>query len=387
MPAAFLYTDEWAQYAYGPHHPLKPIRLRLTYELMQAYGLLGESQARAVPAVEATIDDLLSFHAADYLDVLQAVSQGYPVPTCADYGLGPGDNPVFPGLFRFSSLVVGASLQAAQLVDAGAASVAFNIAGGLHHGTPSRASGFCYVNDIAIAIDYLLSRGHRVAYVDIDTHHGDGVQAAYYHTDKVLTISLHESGRYLFPGTGFEDEIGLGEGLGYAVNVPLHPYTDDEIFTWAFHQVVPPLIQAFRPDILVTQLGVDTFRSDPLSDLELTTEGFCTMVKALRDLHLPWVALGGGGYDVPNVPRAWTLAWALMTDRQLPDDLPEVYLETATRAGFPNNTGRSLRDAPHRSDRRHRETAWRVAERAVRSLQERVFPIITKARPLPGSET
>ncbi|HXH13925.1 MAG TPA: acetoin utilization protein AcuC [Alphaproteobacteria bacterium] len=380
MPAALLYTEQWAQYTYGAHHPLKPIRLQLTYDLMHAYGLL-DGHAQTIPVIEATIDDLLGFHSVEYLNVLQTASQGEQVPTLARYGLGPGDNPVFPGLFHFSSLVVGASLQAAQLVEAGAASVAFNIAGGLHHGRPSQASGFCYLNDVVVAIDYLVSRGHRVAYVDIDTHHGDGVQAAYYHTDKVLTISLHESGRYLFPGTGFEHEIGEGQGLGYAVNVPLHPYTDDEVFTWAFQQVVPPLISRFRPDILVTQLGVDTFRSDPLSDLELTTEGFCTMVKALQDLNLPWVALGGGCYDVPNVPRAWTLAWAIMNERPLPNDLPDVYLETAARAGFPNNTGRSLHDAPYRSDSQRREAAWRTAERAVRFLQEQALPLVGKTYP------
>jgi acetoin utilization protein AcuC len=346
MPAAFLYTDQWAQYAYGPHHPLKPIRLRLTYELMHAYGLLEESQGRIIPVVEATLDELSLFHAAEYLDVLPAVSQGARVPTLAHYGLGPGDNPVFPGLFRFASLIVGASLQAARLVAAGAVSAAFNIAGGLHHGRPAQASGFCYLNDVVVAIDYLVARGHRVAYVDIDTHHGDGVQAAYYNTDEVLTISLHESGQSLFPGTGFEHEIGAGQGLGYTINVPLHPYTDDEVFTWAFRHIVPPLINRFRPDILVTQLGVDTFHSDPLSDLELTTEGFCMMVETLRDMNIPWVALGGGGYDVPNVPRAWTLAWSIMNDRPLSNDLPDIYLETAAHARFPDNTGRSLRDAP-----------------------------------------
>jgi len=272
--------------------------------------------------------------------------------------------------------VVGASLQAAQIVEAGASPVAFNIAGGLHHGMPSRASGFCYLNDVVVAIDYLLARGKRVAYVDIDTHHGDGVQAAFYRTNAVLTISLHESGRYLFPGTGFEPEIGEGEGRGYSVNVPLHPFTDDEIFLWAFQQVVPPLISAYQPDILVTQLGVDTFRSDPLSHLELTTGGFCTMVEAFRRMGLPWLALGGGGYDVPNVPRAWTLAWAIMNDRPLPNELPEAYLEAAVRAGHANNSGRSLRDAAHRAEAQRREMAWREAERVCAYLKEHVFPVI-----------
>jgi acetoin utilization protein AcuC len=375
VPAAFIYTDQWATYAYGPHHPLRPVRLRLTYELMQAYNLL-DSPARTIPAVEAPTDALLRFHTLEYLDVLQAVSEGLAVPTLNRYGIGPGDNPVFPGLLRFSALVVGASLQAAQIVEAGEAPVAFNIGGGLHHGMPCYASGFCYLNDIAVAIDYLVGRGHRVAYVDIDTHHGDGVQAAYYRTDKVLTISLHESGKYLFPGTGFEHEIGEEAGRGYCVNVPLHPDTDDEVFTWAFRQVVPPLLSAFQPDILVTQLGVDTFRTDPLSDLELTTEGFSSMVEAFRDLNLPWVALGGGGYDVPNVPRAWTLAWAIMNDRPLPNNLPATYLESSRSAGYPNNSGQLLRDAPHRSGWKHHERAWQEAERVVGYLKEHVFPLV-----------
>jgi acetoin utilization protein AcuC len=154
------------------------------------------------------------------------------------------------------------------------------------------------------------------------------------------------------------------------------PYTDDEIFTWAFRQVVPPLLSAFHPDILVTQLGVDTFWSDPLSDLELTTEGFCTMIEAFRDLGLPWVALGGGGYDVPNVPRAWNLAWAIMNDRLLPDNLPETYLKSSQSAGYPTNSGQLLRDAPHRSRWEHRERAWQEAERVVEYLKKHVFPLV-----------
>jgi acetoin utilization protein AcuC len=379
VPAVFMYSDQWGEYAYSPHHPLKPVRLQLTYELMTAYGLLGGGYARTIPATEASTDDLLRFHTAEYLDVLHAASAGVAVPAGARYGLGPGDNPIFPDLFRYSALVAGASLQAAQLVEAGAAAVAFNIAGGLHHGMPSRASGFCYVNDVVVAIAYLLAQGKRVAYVDIDTHHGDGVQAAYYRSNKVLTISLHESGKYLFPGTGFEYEIGEGEGLGYSVNVPFLPFTDDEIFTWAFRQVVPPLVRAFQPDVLVTQLGVDTFRTDPLAHLQLTTEGFCLMVQAFHELSMPWLALGGGGYDVPNVPRAWTLAWAIMNDRPLPNDLPEGYLESAMRLGYPNNSGRLLRDLPYRSDWPDHEVAWQETERVVSYLQEHVFPLVRSA--------
>jgi acetoin utilization protein AcuC len=325
------------------------------------------------------MDDLLRFHASEYLQVLKAVSQGIAVPTMSRYGLGLGDNPIFPGLLYLSGLIVGASLQAAQLMEAGEAPIAFNIGGGLHHDMPSYASGFCHLNDIVVAIDYLVARGRHVAYVDIDTHHSDGVQAAYYGSNKVLTISLHESGKYLFPGTGFESEIGEGMGCGYAVNVPLPPHTDDEVFTWTFRQIVPPLLSASHPDILVTQLGGDPFRTDPLSDLELTTGGFSSMIEMFRELSLPWVALGGGGYDVTNVPRAWSLAWAIMNDRPLSDDLPETYLESAGNLGYPHHSRQFLRDAPYRSEQTHRERAWREAERIVGYLKEHVFSLIRSA--------
>jgi acetoin utilization protein AcuC len=376
VTATIVYSDEWAGYAYSSQHPLKPIRLQLTYELVQAYDLLRVDGARMIPAAAATMSELSRVHTVEYLNVLQAASAGQEVLDSARYGLGPGDNPIFPGMFRFSALSAGASLQAAQVVDAGAADVAFNMAGGLHHGMPSRASGFCYVNDVVLAIEYLRDRGHRIAYIDIDTHHGDGVQAAYYQMSQVLTISLHESGRYLFPGTGFEDELGEGDGLGYSVNVPFHPHTEDEVFTWAFRQVVLPLLKIFQPNVIVTQLGVDTFRSDPLSDLGLTTRGFCAMIEAFRDLHVPWVALGGGGYDVPNVPRAWTLAWAIMTGIAVPPELPEVYLQSAARHGYPNNTGRSLHDPPPEVDVQGRDAAWREAERVVEYLKAHVFPLV-----------
>lgn len=384
MQPVFVYSDEWARYEYGPRHPLKPIRLQLTYELMSAYGLLGQGGSSVIRAREASADDILRYHSPEYLDVLRAVSAGLSFPVAPHYGLGPGDNPVFPGLLKFSALVVGGSLQAAQLVEAGAP-VAFNISGGLHHGMPARACGFCYLNDVVVAIDYLLERGKRVAYVDIDTHHGDGVQAAFYRTNQVLTISLHESGKYLFPGTGFEHEIGEGDGRGYSVNVPLQPFTDDETYLWVFRQIVPPLIRAYRPDILVTQLGVDTFRTDPLSHLELTTHGFCAVLSEFCELGLPWVALGGGGYDVPNVPRAWTLAWAMMNHRSVPNELPEIYLESAVRAGYPNNSGRSLADPPSRAEPQRRAVAWHEAERVVHYLQAHVFPLVQNPGPSTNS--
>jgi len=273
------------------------------------------------------------------------VNTGKTNPLAFHYGLGPGDNPVFRGLFDWSRLVAGASVQAAELVDSGQAGTVFSISGGLHHAFPSRASGFCYINDPVIAIQTLLRKGRRVAYIDIDAHHGDGVQAAFYDTDAVLTISLHETGAMLFPGTGFEHETGTGRGRGYSVNLPMPSYADDELFLFAFDEVVSPLIKAFGPDIIVTQLGVDSFYGDPLAHLAYTTEGFCAVLKRMKSFAPGWVALGGGGYDIATVARAWTLAWAIMNDVDLPNDLP-----AAVRDRFPGKT--KLRDPVHHGARK-----------------------------------
>ncbi len=367
MKTAFLYSDEFAGFNYGSSHPLKPVRLKLTYELIRACRLLAEPDPRLVPPPRARIEDLLTFHDREYINLLQASNSGeFPAGT-EEYGLGPGDNPVFPGMFDWSVLVAGASLRAAELVDSGEADVAFNIAGGLHHAHAALASGFCYVNDPVLAIKQLLSRGRRVVYIDIDAHHGDGVQEAFYETDKVLTISLHETGRALFPGSGFETETGTGAGRGYSVNVPLPPESDDEIFVRAFSGIVPQLIEKFKPDIIVSQLGVDTFMSDPLAHLNLTTNGFCEMVRMIKALAPKWVALGGGGYDIANVARAWTLAWAIMNDVEAPVEIPGEYLDRFAGAGFLNS---KLRDEPFPVENGRKEKMLREVDRLAGYVKE-----------------
>ena len=368
---ALLHAPQYARYDYGPGHPLRNLRLQLTHDLMAATGLLDLPGAVMAPVGPATDADLAVFHDPAYLEVLRAVDRGRPVPEAWAYGLGTPDNPCFPGVFDWSSLVAGGSLAAARLVDEGAARCAFHFAGGLHHAGPAKASGFCYVNDPVLVIEALRRRGRRVAYVDIDAHHGDGVQWAFYETPEVLTISLHETGETLFPGTGFVEETGRGAGEGYAVNVPLAPGTDDAIFTWAFDAVVPPLLEAFRPDIVVTQLGVDTHRTDPLTNLELTLNGFAHAVRRLRVLAPRWVALGGGGYDLANVPRAWALAWGIMNDRTIAERLPSGISADWSRLGF---DGLAMTDPPHRADGVVAARARRHAEDQVRWLHSRVFP-------------
>jgi acetoin utilization protein AcuC len=252
----------------------------------------------------------------------------------ARYGYGPGDNPIFPQMHEAGALVVGSTIAAAEAVLEGTVAHAFNASGGLHHAMPSRASGFCVYDDPAAAIAWLLGRGvERVAYVDVDVHHGDGVQEIFYADPRVLTISIHESGEYLFPGTGFVNERGEGDAEGTKVNLPLHPGTGDDAWLEAFREVIPPLVRRWKPDVLVTQLGCDTHATDPLAHLRLTTAAYREAGKMLHDLAHEvtdgrWVATGGGGYQWARVvPRAWTLYFAEMAGAELPDHLPESWLE------------------------------------------------------------
>ncbi len=375
MKNAFIYTDAYLDYDYGPTHPLRIIRLKLTYELIRAYGLLDLPSVKFISTIEANEEDLALFHSREYLNALKQANDGHWQENAYFYGLGPGDNPIFPGLYNWSLLTVGATLQTVDFVASGEGEVAFNIAGGLHHTMKSKASGFCYVNDPVIGILKLLNRGNRVVYIDIDAHHGDGVQKAFYQTDQVLTISLHESGSSLFPGTGFEYEIGEGKGEGYSVNLPFPPDTDDEVYFWAFEEIVPPLIHAFRPDVVVSQLGVDTFYNDPLTNLHLSIFGFEKVVRRIKELAPRWVALGGGGYDVSNVARAWTLAWAVMNGIELSEELPKSYLEKASKAGVHEKELRGgLKSSPH-SERKDIRTE---AERVVNYIKETVFPKVLR---------
>lgn len=334
--AVFLTSPEVWQRGHGPNHPLKPERLQRTFELLDAYGGLKAVNVQIVPPRPATDDELALFHTRQYIDIVRSLSNGGSHHDIARYGFGSGDNPVFPGMYESERLKVGSALVGAELLVKGECDVAFSYSGGLHHSRPAEAAGFCIFNDGAVAIHWLLQQGLRVAYVDIDVHHGDGVQAAFYGTDRVLTISLHQVP--LFPGSGYVHEMGVGKGKGYSVNVPLPPGTDDETYLWAFHQVVPPLLERFNADIVVTQLGVDTHHNDPLARLELTTHGQTALFEALDKLAPKWLALGGGGYDISVVPRAWTLAFGVMSGQEFPDALPETY-----RAKY---GGQWLRDRP-----------------------------------------
>ena len=369
---ALIHSDAWTRFDYGPHHPLRMERLGLTWRLMQAYGLTSLLHA-AVRAPEAAPESTLAvYHGDEYLRMLKACNSGQAPLGAERFGLGPGDNPVFPGLWDAARLCAAGSVLAADLVLSGEADRVFHFAGGLHHAMPSRASGFCYVNDAVLAILRFKERGLRVLYVDIDAHHGDGVQHAFYGDPNVLTISTHERGDYLFPGTGFVEEAGSGSAIGYSVNLPLEPFTDSSIYLPAFEQVVPPLFGAFRPDVVVAQLGIDSHRTDPLTHLALDIQGFTRAVTRIAELSPKLVCLGGGGYDLPNVARAWTSAWAVLNGVELPAALPAAFAEDVERYEFA--TG-SLWDPPEPLPDHRRVRAQEYAQRQVDAVRRTIFPV------------
>ncbi len=331
--AGLVLAPEARAYDHGPGHPLRPERVLFTWELIRACGLLELPSVEVLPGRSASDEEVLLVHEASFVEATRRAGHGMEGPW-GRFGYGPGDNPVFPDMHEAAATVVGATLAAAEAVLEGRVVHAFNAAGGLHHAMPARASGFCVYNDPAVAITWLLARGvPRIAYVDVDAHHGDGVQAIFSREPRVLTISLHESGEYLFPGTGFVEEIGEAEAAGTKVNVPLHPGTGDRAWLRAFDEVVPPLLRAFRPAVLVTQLGCDTHATDPIAHLRLTTHAYRETARRLHALAHEvaegrWVATGGGGYQWARVvPRAWTLYFAEMAGAELPDHLPESFIE------------------------------------------------------------
>ncbi|GAB2672451.1 acetoin utilization protein AcuC [Gordonia jinhuaensis] len=313
--AAVIWSEDFLSYRWTPDHPMNPVRLALTMSLAQSMGILdGVEPDRPFYADDPLLQRV---HARSYIDAVRAAGSGMPGmsgETLARlYGLGDIDNPVFSGMHEAASLLVGGTTAAAAAIANGAARRVVNIAGGMHHAMPARAAGFCIYNDAAVAIDWLLDHGFdRIAYIDIDAHHGDGVQYRFLADPRVLTISLHQHPATLWPGTGWPHEVGERDGAGYAVNLPLMPGTPDVLWLRAFHAVVPSLVNAFRPQLIVSQCGVDSHRADPLTDLSLTVDGQRSAMLTMRDLadtHCDgrWLAVGGGGYGVVDVvPRSWT---------------------------------------------------------------------------------
>ena len=381
---ALVWTDELARYRFRPGHPLDPRRLELTVGLIRAMDLVGDADRPIIPPREATEEELRTVHDADYIEAVQVVSSDPWMRVDRRFGLGTDDVPVVPHMHEMSRSVVGSTLKAAELVASGEVTRAMAPAGGLHHAHPAAASGFCVYNDLAVAIRWLQrEHGMRVLYIDFDAHHGDGVQDIFYEDPDVLTVSIHESGLYLFPATGFIDELGEGDGHGSSANIPLEAQTENESFLASFDAVVPELADAFQPDIIVLQSGCDAHVLDPLTHLRCTTslfEELTRRVVTLAERHAQGriVATGGGGYAIHEVvPRAWTLVWATLCGVEAPDDIPIEWLDrvrTEATADLPT----TLRDPPgFLQPSPHRDEVERANELTVRGLKRRLMPLLT----------
>lgn len=390
-PVAFIYGDEFSEYNFSSSHPLQPIRLKLTYELLKAYGVFYKPHIKLLPGRLATDEELLGVHTAGYVEAVKKISEtgdafgdssiygGDESVYGPKFGIGAGDNPAFKGMHEAASLITGSAIEAVELVMSGQVAHAVSISGGLHHALSDRASGFCVYNDPACAIDYAVKHyGARVLYVDIDAHHGDGVQWAFYNRSDVLTLSLHESGRYLFPGTGFIEEIGTGEGEGYSVNVPFEPGIYDELYLHAFDEIVPPVIRAFKPDLIVSQNGCDSHYTDPLASMGLTTNAFEYMYGRIHELAHEvaggkLVALGGGGYQIYEVvPRAWTLLTAEVASVALDNELPGPWREMCASYSR-SEAPRKLHDEPIEGAAANLQAK---TEQTIEQVKQKLFPYL-----------
>jgi len=308
----FIHSPQLEDYSYPEGNPFNLRRAGMVLEKARSYGLLDGPHRRHLVPAPAPLARLEEFHHPRYLEALAAEGEGFSYEELGEMGLGTPDCPLFPGLLPSAAIAAGGTLAGAAEILARRARIAFNPSGGFHHAWPRRASGFCYVNDLVPAIRDLAAAGRRVLFLDIDVHHGDAVQFAFYDDPRVLTLSLHESGRNLFPGTGEVAEVGRGEGLGFSVNVPLPPGTYDLAYWKAFKEVVPPLVEAFAPDVIVLEIGMDALAGDPLAHLDMTNNIYADVIDRVLAFHRPILATGGGGYNLANTVRGWTLAWSVL---------------------------------------------------------------------------
>ncbi|HWC71018.1 MAG TPA: acetoin utilization protein AcuC, partial [Actinomycetota bacterium] len=338
----FVFGEEMLAYNLGDEHPLSPVRRQLAVELMRAYGLLDHPDVHLVAPRPATVEEIERVHAPAYVAAVRRLSAQPDLAVtweAAQWGLGAGgDTPAFAGMHEAAAAICGASVTGAMEIWEGRADQVFSAGGGLHHAFANRAAGFCIYNDCAVAIQAMLDAGaERIAYVDVDVHHGDGVQAIFWNEPRVLTVSIHEYAPEIgfFPGTGSISERGGPDAPDSVVNLPLPPGTSDEGWLEAFRTAVPPIVRAFGPDVLVTQLGCDSHATDPLAHLALTTAAYRVTAAVLHELAHEaaggrWVATGGGGYQWARVvPRAWTIGFAEMAQASPPDEIPEPWIERA----------------------------------------------------------
>jgi acetoin utilization protein AcuC len=370
--AVFMYSSEFEKYLYPPEHPFNTVRAKRVRDIVSSMGLLSGSGGSEVAPVAAERIVLKKFHSARYLHALKTAAAGRWSAEALEMGIGSPDCPIFKGLYEYAVLAAGGTLTAAKMILSGETELVFNPSGGYHHAGPELAAGFCYINDMALACIVLAEQAKRVLYLDVDVHHGDGVANAFYDRSDVMTISFHENPKTLFPGTGFEHEIGTGKGEGYCVNVPLPVGTYDQAYMKAFEAIALPLMTAYNPDVIVFELGADALAGDPLANLSLTNNVYAEIIDHLMSFGKPILATGGGGYNVDNTVRAWALAWSIFCGADQGEDMSHamggVFLEsTEWQAG--------LRDRALAVAEQQRNAVEPAIETVVRNIKESIFPI------------
>jgi acetoin utilization protein AcuC len=370
----FIFSEDIDKYPYPESCPFKINRSSKTLAQLDSMGMLTGADYGQLKARPATREQLLMFHTEEYINTIELASQGHFDIEFLAMGLGTGDCPVFKGLYENCLWAAGGTITAAEEILNGNSNIAFHPAGGLHHAFPEKGAGFCYVNDVVMGLETLARAGKRVMFIDIDVHHTDGVEYAFYERDDVMTVCFHESGKYLFPGTGKIDDIGDGPGRGYAVNIPLPPGTYDEIYLDAFRNIVPPLIKAFDPDVIAMEVGADTLANDPLAHLSLTNNVHADIVQMLLAYDKPMLVVGGGGYNVDNTVRAWSLLWASLTAQLGGVDetagMGGVMLENPDWQG-----GAGLRDRVLVPDKQQIELVKPEVEQTVQTVKKLILPV------------
>ncbi|SER94874.1 acetoin utilization protein AcuC [Gracilibacillus ureilyticus] len=318
---AFVYSDKFLNYSFHHNHPFNQKRILLTKDLLEAHGALSPTSIEAPESISDSILELI--HTPEYVEIVKKASEKHPTGNYEKYGIGTADTPGFEGMYKASKSLVEGSVKACELVANNKVTHALNLGGGLHHGFPNHAAGFCIFNDIAIAIKFLRKNYNwKVLYIDTDAHHGDGVQHCFYDDPEVCTVSFHETGRYLYPGTGKINERGIKKGFGYSFNFPFDAFTEDDSFLKTFHNAIDEICEFFQPDIIVSQHGADSHFLDPLTHMHCSIKIFEEIPKKIHQLahqycYGKWVALGGGGYDIWRVvPRAWAQLWHIMNNNE-----------------------------------------------------------------------
>ncbi len=368
----FIHSDDIERYHYPPDCPFKTERAADTRSTLRSMGLYNSEGCSEEPPRPATEAELLLFHEPEYVEMLRRVSTGDLRADDLHYGIGTPETPVFADLFRYAELACGGTITGAELVLSGKADFVFNPSGGYHHAGAAAAGGFCYLNDVVLACKVLAGRNRRVFCLDLDAHHGNGTQDAFYQDPGVMTVSFHESGTTLFPWGGFENEIGEGSGRGFNVNVPLPAGCDDDNFVFAFNRIVPSLLNAYQPDVIVLEIGMDILSVDPLTHLSMTNNAIADTLPLLVKSGIPLLVVGGGGYHPKHTARGWALAWTILCGNE-PDSGDTVGMGGV----FLGSTewGAGLRDMRSYATGEEKAGIRAAVEQTVNTIEKTVFPI------------